>query len=280
MQMSSRVRLSAILAAAVLVPATASAACRPAARVVSLSPTATEMLFAIGAGNRVVAVDDQSNFPARAPRTKLSGYKANTEAILRYKPALVVMQNDSNNAVAGLRAAKVRVLLQPAAKNLGQSYAQIRQLGALTCRQAGAARTVASMRRGIAAAVASVPSSRRGSTYFHEVDSTLYSASSKTFIGQVYRLFGLTNIADSADKGTGYPQLSNEAVIAANPAYIFLADGAYGQSPATVAARPGWANIAAVKDKRVFVVNADVSSRWGPRVVQFARQVATALKSS
>ena len=278
---SPRSRAAAFLAAAALVPvASAQAACRPATRVVSLSPTATEMLFAIGAGNRVVAVDDQSNYPAKAPRTKLSGFKPNTEAILRYRPRLVIMQNDANNAVAALRAAKVRVVLQPPAKNLGQSYAQIRRLGALTCRQTGAARTVAGMRRGLAAAVRGVPSSARGATYFHELDKSLYTASSKTFIGQVYGLFGMRNVADSADTGSGYPQLSGEAVIAANPSYIFLADGAFGESASTVAARPGWRNVAAVRNGRVVVVNADVASRWGPRVVVFARQVARALTAS
>ncbi len=274
--------LAAATALTAAAPATAAKAkkCTPANRVVSLSPTATEMLFAIGAGPRVVAVDDQSNYPAKAPRTKLSGYKANAEAVLKYRPRLVVVQADSNNLVAGLRAAKVRVLVQPAAKNLNQSYAQIRQLGALTCRQRQAATVIVKMKRGVTAAVRSVPAAKRTGTYFHELDSTLYAASSTTFIGSVYARFGLTNIADPADTGTGYPQLSGEAVIAANPAYIFLADAGFGESAATVAKRPGWANVAAVRNGRVIAVNADVASRWGPRVVVFARQVAKALNAS
>ncbi len=273
--------LAAATALAAAVPATAAArTCAPATRVVSLSPTATEMLFAIGAGRRVVAVDDMSNYPKTAPRTKLSGYKANAEAVLKYRPQVVVMQSDSNNAVAGLRAAKVRVVLQPPATTLAQSYAQIRQLGALTCRQKGAAATVARMKKGIAAAVASAPASARGATYFHELDNTLYAASSKTFIGQIYGMFGLKNIADPADRGTGYPQLSAESVIVANPQYIFLADAGFGESADTVAKRPGWGSISAVKNRRVFAVNADLASRWGPRVVSFARQVAAGLKAS
>lgn len=277
---SVRSRAAVAAAAAALVPAAANAACRPPARIVSLSPTGTEMLFAIGAGAKVVAVDDQSNHPRTAPRTKLSGFTPNVEAILKYRPSVVLVQYDANNVVGGLRAAKVRVVVQPSATNLGRSFAQIRALGALTCRQRGAATTVARMRAGLAAAVKSAPRSTRGATYFHEVDKTPYTATSRTFIGQIYRMFGLRNVADPADDGTGYPKLSSEAVIAANPAYIFLADGAYGESPATVAARPGWGGIAAVKNGRVTVVNADVASRWGPRVVVFARQVAAALRAS
>ncbi|MCB0881149.1 MAG: ABC transporter substrate-binding protein [Thermoleophilia bacterium] len=266
--------------AAALVPAAAQAACRPPARIVSLSPTGTEMLFAIGAGKNVVAVDDQSNYPRTAPRTKLSGFTPNVEAILKYRPSVVVVAYNTNNVVGGLRAAKVRVISQPSAKNLGQSYRQIRALGAVTCRQKAAAKTVVRIRSGLAAAVKSAPRSARGKSYFHELDNTLYTATSRTFIGQIYRMFGLRNVADGADDGSGYPQMSAEGVIASNPSFIFLADGAFGESPATVAARPGWGGIAAVKNGDVRTVNADVASRWGPRVVVFARQVAAALRSS
>ena len=89
----------------------------------------------------------------RAPQTKLSGFKPNAEAILKYRPDLVVMQNDANRVVAALRAAKVKVFLGPAAAKLADSYAQLTALGAATCRRAGAARTVAKMKAGIARAL-------------------------------------------------------------------------------------------------------------------------------
>ena len=247
--MLSRVLSVTALAAVTTVPAVASAApaarCVSPARIVSLSPTGTEMLFAVGAGPRVVAVDDQSTYPARAPRTKLSGYTPNVEAVLAYRPSLVLMSGDANHAVAGLRAAGVRVVVQPAAVRLSDSYREIRQLGGITCRARAAAAVVARMNRGIGAAVASVPASRRGGTYYHELDNTLYSVTSDTFIGRVYGLFGMRSVADAADaQGTGYPQLSNEGIIAADPGRIFLADTrCCHQSAATVATRPGWSTM-------------------------------------
>ena len=117
---------------------------------------------------------------------------------------------------------------------------------------------------------------------FHELSPDLYSATSSTFIGQVYKIFGFRNIADAADRtGNGYPQLSNEYVLAANPDLIFLSDSkCCGQSAKTVAARPGWSNLAAVKRRGVIAVNDDIASRWGPRVVDFVRIVAAAARSA
>ena len=98
-------------------------------RIVSLSPTATEDLFAIGAGKQVVAVDDQSNYPANAPLTKLSGYTPNAEAIAGYKPDLVVVSFDANHIVEALGKLKIPVLVEPTASTLAQAYGQITQLG-------------------------------------------------------------------------------------------------------------------------------------------------------
>jgi iron complex transport system substrate-binding protein len=114
---------------------------------------------------------------------------------------------------------------------------------------------------------------------FHELTPDLYSATSRTFVGQVYRLLGLRNVADAADTaGSGYPQLSAEAVIAANPSVIVLADSkCCSQTPGTVAARPGWSSIAAVRNRRVVAVDDDIASRWGPRIATFIRVVANAI---
>ena len=248
-------------------------------RIVSLSPTATESLFAIGAGSQVVAVDDQSDYPKNAPRTKLSGFTPNVEAIAAYKPDLVVVAGNSGDVVDGLKQLKIRVLLQPAARNLNDAYAQIRQLGTVTGHRAKAAKLVASMRASIARTLAKAPK-RRSLSVYHELTPDYFSATSKTFIGRIYGLFRLRNIADAADStASGYPQLSAEYIVAANPSVIVLADGrCCGQSASTVAARPGWKNIAAVRHRAIVRVDDSVASRWGPRVVDFVRAVAAALR--
>lgn len=248
-------------------------------RIVSLSPTATESLFAIGAGAQVVAVDDQSSYPARAPRTKLSGYRPNAEAVAAFEPDLVVTSSSANNLLPALERLKIPVLLEPSAKTIGDAYVQIRQLGWATGRDAQAVAVVKRMKSTIASIVAATPKGRRLSVY-HELTPDYYSATSKTFIGRVYTLFGLRNVADEADKaGYGYPKLAGEYVIASNPDLIVLADTkCCGQSAATVRARPGWDSIAAVRKGYVVAANDDVVSRWGPRIVDFVRLVAQSVR--
>jgi iron complex transport system substrate-binding protein len=274
---SHRSTLAAALVALVSLLVIGSAGAAVPHRIVSLSPTATESLFAIGAGPQVVAVDDQSDYPKRAPRTSLSGYTPNVEAIAGYRPDLVVLTDDANDVVAGLGKLGIRVLLQPAAKNLGEAYAEIRQLGAVTGHRRGAARVVTAMKKTIAKVVKSTPK-RRFSVY-HELTPDFYSATSNTFIGRIYKLFGLRNIADAADSSsTEYPQLSGEYILSANPNLIVLADTrCCGQSAKAVASRPGWSGVAAVRTGAVVGIDDSVASRWGPRVVQFVRAVGKAL---
>jgi iron complex transport system substrate-binding protein len=249
-------------------------------RIISLSPTATESLYAIGAGTQVIAVDDQSNYPAKAPQTSLSGLNPNIEAIAKYKPDLVIAQFDPGGLKSGMKKIKVPLLLQPAANSLGSSYQQIRELGAATGRSGKARSVVRTMRTQIARIVASVPKSSKRLKVYHELSPDYYSATSKTFTGQIYGLFGLRNIADAADtSNSGFPQLSGEFIVASNPGIIVLADSkCCKQTPAKVAKRPGWSRISAVKSKRVVAIDDDIASRWGPRVVNFTQSVATTLR--
>jgi iron complex transport system substrate-binding protein len=245
-------------------------------RIISLSPTVTEDLFAIGAGKQVVAVDDQSNYPKRAPHTSLSGFTPNVEAVANYHPDLVVISYDPGNFASQLRQLKIKVVNIAAATSLGQAYAEILKLGRLTGHTKGANAVVSSMKKRLAAIVRSVPKSRRHLRVYHELDPTYYSATSNTFIGSVYKLFGFRDIADAAaTTGNDYPQLSGEYIVQQNPQLIVLADTrCCQQTAATVAARPGWSTIAAVRHHRVVGVGDDIASRWGPRIVQFAGQVA------
>jgi iron complex transport system substrate-binding protein len=249
-------------------------------RIVSLSPTATEDLFAVGAGKQVVAVDSYSTYPPQAPRTKLSGYTPNIEAIAKYKPDLVVVSDDLHHIVAQLGKLHVPVLVEPAAANLNGVYAQINQLAQATGHTRGAKAVVAKMRAQVAAIVRSVPRPSAPLKVYHELDQTYYSAKSNTFIGQMYTLLGLRNIADAAQGSSDYPQLSAEYIVASNPDLIVLADTVCcGQTRATVAARPGWSSIAAVKTGAVVPVNDSLASQWGPRVVLFLKAVASAVKT-
>ncbi len=263
----------------VLVVASGSPAATVPHRIVSLSPTATETLFAIGAGAQVVAVDDQSDYPKQAPHTSLSGYTPNVEAIAGYKPDLVIVYYDPSGLVKTLRGLGIRVLVQDAVKTLDGAYAQMLALGRVTGHLDNATRLVASMKARIKALVANGAPRARGLTVYHELGPDLYSATSSTFIGRVYSLFGLKNIADAADTGgTGYPKLSPEYLVSQSPDIVVLADiRCCAQTPRTVAARPGWSRVDAVRTGTVVMVDDSIASRWGPRIVNFIRAVAAAL---
>jgi iron complex transport system substrate-binding protein len=246
-------------------------------RIVSLAPTTTEDLYAIGAGPQVRAVDDQSNYPASAPRTKLSGFTPNVEAIAKYKPDLVIFSNDNGGKLAKrLRALKIPAMMLPAATKLSDVYAQINQLGLATGHRPKAQALAKRMKEQIAQIVAGVPKRGTPLTYYHELGPELYSATSNTFIGQIYALLGLQNVADEADSaGSGYPQLSSEYLVAKSPDFVFLADSkCCQQDAATVAARPGWSGMKAVKNNGVVLLDDDIASRWGPRIVSYLRTVA------
>ena len=250
-------------------------------RIVSLTPTATEMLFAIGAGPQVVAVDDQSNYPDNAPKTDLSGFKPNAEAIAAKNPDLVVLSNDTDKIVAQLGKLKIPVFLTPAATRMDDTYSEISQLGTLTGHLAEAEALRTQMTTQIDKIVKGVPTRTKPLSYYYELDPTLYSVTSKTFVGSIFTMLGMTNVADAADpdgaKG-GYPQISREALVKANPDTIFLADSkCCQQSAQTVSVRPGWQAITAVKAKQIYPLDDDIASRWGPRTVDLVQSVADAV---
>jgi iron complex transport system substrate-binding protein len=256
-------------------------ASRPTA-IVSLSPTATEMLYAIGAGSQVKAVDSYSDYPTNAPRTKLNAEEPNVEAIVAYKPDLVVVAGDTTGLTAKLAKFGIPVLSDPAATTLNQEYQQFLELGLATGHQPQAQAEVSKIQVQLAQIVRSVQKPAQPLTYYFELDQTYYSVTSSTFIGQVLGLLGMKSIADAA-KGAaasgGYPQLSAEFVIKSNPDYIFLADTiCCGQNAQKVAKRPGWSVLTAVKEGHVVGLNDDIASRWGPRIVVLLRDVADSLK--
>jgi cobalamin transport system substrate-binding protein len=250
-------------------------------RIVSLSPTTTEMLFAVDAGPQVVAVDDQSNYPADAPKTDLSGFKPNAEAVAAKNPDLVVLTDDIDKIVDQLTKLKIPVFRVAAAQRLDDVYTEIGQLGTLTGHPDEAAALTDRMKADIDKTVKGVPQRAEPLSYYYELDPTFYSVTSKTFIGSIFALFGMTNVADAADKDGskgGYPQLSQEALLKADPDMIFLADSrCCKQSPASVKARKGWSGITAVKTGQIVALDDDVASRWGPRVVDLVRSVADAV---
>lgn len=247
--------------------------------IVSMSATHTEMLFAIGAGDQVVAVDAFSNYPVGVPITDLTGFAPNVEAIIGYGTDLVVTDGDwDGTSMGALSDLGVPVLILPAALSLDDAYTQLEQLGAATDHVAEAADLVVQMRADIAGILASLPTPDKPVTIYHELDSSYYSVTSETFIGHIYNLMGFINIADAVGEDAyGYPQLSEEYILEQDPDLILLADticcDITGDS---LGQRPGWDTLTAVKRGAVVELNDDVASRWGPRIVEHMEAVAEA----
>ncbi|HAX05115.1 MAG TPA: ABC transporter substrate-binding protein [Acidimicrobiaceae bacterium] len=250
--------------------------------IVSLSPTATEMLFAIGAGEQVIAVDNYSYWPPQAPVVDdLSGWNPNVEAIAAFEPDLVILSD--TGVQEELELLGIQVYIAAAAVELEDVYSQLEEIGEITGNSDGSSIVIGEMREQIKEIVEAIELPADSLTYFHELDDTLYSVTSSTFIGQIYAMTGLKNIADPADEdGTawGYPQLSEEFILQADPDIIFFADATCcAQSLSTISARPGWSELSAVRNGNIFEMDSDISSRWGPRLVDFLKTVSDAVST-
>ena len=242
-------------------------------KIVSLSPSATEIFYAVGAGSPILAVDSLSNYPANTPISQISAFEPSVEAILAKKPDLVVISVDSTKAPQirdALMKFDIPVLMEKAPATLKDVYTENTLLARVTDRQAGAVKLNAAMARSIKNILTKAKKSTKIRIY-HELDDTYYSVTSNTFIGKVYKDFGAINIADAASgaDSSGYPQLSAEYLVKSDPQVIFLADAQYGVTSDAVSKRAGWSQISAVKNSKIVELPADIPSRWGPRLVNF-----------
>lgn len=279
--MSSKKLFAALISLSLISTATPSAEAREyPKRIVSLSPSATEIFFAIGAGKQIVAADSYSNYPSTAPKTDLSAFDPNVEAIASYKPDLVLLSADASKSAevaSALEKLGIKVIMEKAPTNIQGVYNEIGQLATATNHRTKAKKLVQKMQDQISKAIRKYRSP--DVRIFHELDNTYYTATSKTFIGGIYKSFGVTNIADAAagaDK-SGYPQLTAEYLVKSDPQVIFLADAQYGEGAAMVKSRAGWSEISAVKNNHIIELPADIPSRWGPRIVNFYQLVGKAL---
>ncbi|MFM7411020.1 MAG: ABC transporter substrate-binding protein [Actinomycetota bacterium] len=246
-------------------------------RIVSLSATATEMLYALGAQDQIVAVDNYSNYPQEAAdfATKIDAFEPSVEAIAELDPTVVLLAFDSGNLQDQLEVLNIEVWFGAPAMTLDDAYVQITELGDLTGKAAEADELVSTMKSEIDGIVTSLELPDAPVSYYYELDNTYFSVTSNTFIGQFMSKFMLQNIADTAESGNDYPQLSAEAIISSNPQMIFLADTkCCEQTAATVSARAGWDVIDAVANDNVVELDDDIASRWGPRVVDLVKVVA------
>jgi iron complex transport system substrate-binding protein len=253
---------------------------QPAKKIVSMSPGATEIIYAIGAQDALVAVDKNANYPDAAKNfpTKIDAYEPNIEAVAALSPDLVILPGDNGGILAKLDGLKIPVLYQDLDKDvrtIDEVLGQIALIGQITGHSAKAQELAQSLGKRVDAVkqtMQGVPAESTPSVY-HELDSTYYTVSTGTFIGSLYEILHVQNIAKDGG-GVSYPQLTQEAIIAANPGVIVLADEAYGVTVESVKARPGWSAIDAVAKDRIVAMDADLISRPGPRIVDALEDLA------
>jgi iron complex transport system substrate-binding protein len=238
-------------------------------RILSLSASATQMLYAIGAGSQVVGVDKYSTYPPNAPRTKFTGYESSAEDYLYLKPDLVIFAFETGTLIQQLRVLHIPALLLPPATGMPGVFNQLQELGAATGHENGAKEVDSSLAAYLSTAARRVGTAGRGKTYYIEVDPTYYTATSQTFIGAEFSLFGMRDIANAAGHGSAYPQISAEYILKENPDYVFLADTVCcHETAAAFAGRPGFSVLSAVKLHHVIGVNDSVASQWGPHTIE------------
>ena len=246
-------------------------------RIISLSPTATEMLFAIGTGGNVVAVDSHANFPKDAPLTNLSALEPNLEAIASYEPDLVIIAFEIGNLKVDLNAVGIEVLMLPATPTVEDALQQILEIGDITGNEENAEKLVVKIR----SQIKTISLQREGKPKFsvyHELDENYYSPSTWSFLGNIYDILGFKNIADEADTAkTGYPKLSAEYIMVSNPD-IIVTSGLKNDNQLKFASRAGWNAIKAVQNEAIISVEPDIAGRWGPRLIDFCEQIIHKLR--
>jgi iron complex transport system substrate-binding protein len=253
-------------------------------RIVSLTAGNSEMLAAIGVSARIVAVDSTTNYPAElGGKPKVSDPATgaiNVEQVVALKPDLVLSWNHfSGDADQKLMQAGVTVVDLPGA-DLSGTLTEIRLVGQLTHEEKAANALVDGLQKRIDAVKSKVASATPVSVYM-EVGYTPappYAFGAGSFGDEVIKLAGGTNIFGTETSGGGYPAVSDERIIAANPAVIILTeDPSYGGDPQAVGKRSGWAGLAAVKNGKVYAISPDPIQRPGPRLVDALEQVAKLL---
>ncbi len=254
----------------------------PAQRIVSLAPSNTEILFAIGAGDQVVGRDEFSDYPEAAKKVTNIGSAfetLNTEVIVSLEPDLVLAAEiNTPEQVKQLEDLGITVYYLNNPHTLEELYVNLEIVSQLTGTEPEAATLIESLKKRVAAVDEKTASISSQPSVFYELDSTdpakPFTAGKDTFITLLIERAGGSNIAAELES---YPQMSLEQIVAADPDFIILGDSMWGVAPEAVAGRPGWESLSAVKNGQVLPFDDNLVSRPGPRLVDGLEALAKLL---
>ncbi len=243
-------------------------------RIVSLAPSNTEILFAVGAGGQVVGRDDFSDYPEAAKALPAAGGSMgnyNYETIVSLKPDLVLMTGiHTPEQVKALEDLGITVYYLPNPVSLDDLFVNIETVGKLTGRSAEAEKLNAELRGRLKAVNDKLAGVTDKPSVFYELDgsepSKPWTAGGGTFLSQLISMAGGVNIGDQMPEM--YGQMSLEALLVADPQVILLGDAAYGVTPEQVAVRAGWEALTAVRSNRILTFDDNLVSRPGPRLIE------------
>lgn len=252
-------------------------------KIISLAPSNTELLFAIGAGAQVVGRDEFSDYPEEAKAIASVGGsmgKYNLEQMTALQPDLIIAAEiNSPEQVQAIEDLGIKVYYLSNPKDLDGLFENIQIIGKLSGKEKEAGQLVDSLKKRVDEVVSRKQEGDKPIKVFYELDGSdptkPWTAGKGSFIDVLLSLAGAVNVAN--DAGEGWIQYSQEALIVANPDVILLGDAAYGVTADSVAARAGWGEIAAVKNDQIFAFDDNLVSRPGPRLVDGLEELARLL---
>lgn len=252
----------------------------PAQKIVSLSPSMTESLFALGAGDRIIARESNSTYPEEAQEIEDIGAiweGLPVEKIVSLEPDLVVAAEIiSPDQVNQLRDVGLTVFWQENPEDFQGLYENLEEIARLVDQGPEEDELVSSLKERVSAVEKKLEEVDEEPLVFYELDATdpsnPYTVGAGSFISYIINKAGGQNLGDALEGG--YPQISSEEIIAQDPDYILLGDAQYGVTAQAVAERPGWDQLTAVQEGRVVEINDDLVSLPGPRLVEGLEEVA------
>ena len=246
-------------------------------RVVSLSTTHTEIIQTLGGENLLVGIDSFSE--SELPIEKIDAFTVTADELVNLNPDLVIVAFDFNGIIDGLEALNLNYVLLPPARNFDEVYTQIMEIGNLINKSEESIDLVSEMENDVAEIIENF--SAQNVKVFHEIGYTygIYTVNENSFIGEIYNLLGVDNIANFKEDpfGSGYPEFSEEEILMANPNLIIVGHSDYLNKD--LSTRVGWEEITAIQSGNLFFLDENLANNWGTNTVDLLNTLSEVTQS-